>query len=687
MTTRKRRALIWVGSVFGIAAITLAIFIATLDQNKAKKYISAGVSKATGRQLSINGDLKLDLGWISRLSASEIQFQNAGWSKHPQMAEVGVFDVEIDLWQLVRHFRVVLPTVTISQPKVVLEKNAEGSANWEFRAASAVTEPVVPENRGNFPVIEKLIIKDGMLLFDDQESKTQIELKVTAEGAGFLEAPVKLKAEGTYQKLPLTLSLDGGSYQNLRSSKEPYPLQINFGAGKLKARIDGNLTEPLAMKGEDVTLDIQGDDMANLYPLIRLVFPSTPPYRLKGRLKHEGDVWSFSNFSGRVGDSDLSGNIRVDTAPKRPFMKADLVSNLLDFDDLAGFIGGKPGTAPGETASEEQKEQTAAEKNSDRIFPDQRYDLERLRAMDADVQLRAKKILAPKLPIDDLNAKLTLNDGVLSFAPATFGVANGRMEIYSTFDGSKRPSKVRIDARLRHLDLKRFLGDSSFAQKTLSPIGGRIVLSGTGESFRELMATASGNTFLAMSGGEISELLVRLAGLDVAHTLGVVVRGDKPIPVRCALLDLQAQNGQMAVQTLVFDTANSIISGEGNIDLRDEKVNIVVIPAPKDFSPLSLRSYIRVAGGFKDISVFPDPIKTGTDSLFKKIFNVLTMLVMIPIQPRDLGLAKDADCDALIASVQNQDPRGVVLKDVQKSGEPATSGNRESAQPRASQAR
>ena len=411
MTKRKRRALIWTGSIFGVfavLAIALLIFISTLDQNKAKKYISAAVHTATGRQLSINGDIHLDLGWVSRLSASEIQFQNVGWSKHPQMAEIGLFDLQIDLWQLVRHFRIVLPTVTISQPKVVLEKNAEGSANWEFRAAPAVTEPVVPENRSNFPVIEKVIIKDGTLLFDDQESKTQIELKVTAEGAGFLEAPVKLKAEGTYQKLPLTLSLDGGSYQNLRSSKDPYPLLINFGAGKLKARINGNLTEPLAMKGEDVTLDLQGDDMANLYPLIRLVFPSTPPYHLKGHLKHDGKVWSFSNFSGRVGDSDLSGNIRVDTAPKRPFMKADLVSNLLDFDDLAGFIGGKPGTAPGETASEEQKKQAAAEKDSDRIFPDQRYDLERLRAMDADVRLRAKKILAPKLPIDDLNATLKL---------------------------------------------------------------------------------------------------------------------------------------------------------------------------------------------------------------------------------------------------------------------------------------
>jgi uncharacterized protein involved in outer membrane biogenesis len=686
MTKRKRRALIWLFSAFGTIVIAAAIFISTLDQNKAKQYISVAVNSATGRQLSINGDLKLDLGWISRISAGQIQFENAQWSKHPQMVEVGLVDVQIDLWQLLSEFRVVLPAVTISQPRVILEKNAEGSANWEFRAAPAVTEPVAPEQRTQLPVIEKLIIKDGTLLFDDQETDNQLELKLTeAEAAGFLEEPVKLKAEGTYQKLPLTLSLDGGSYQNLRSSSQPYPLQINLGMGKVKAKIDGNLTDPLAMKGEDITLDIQGDDMANLFPLIRLVFPSTPPYRLKGHLKHEGEVWSFSNFSGRVGGSDLSGNIRVDTQPKRPVMKADLVSNLLDFKDLAGFIGGTPGTASDETASEDQPKRAAVEKESDRIFPDQRYDLERLGAMDADVRLRAKRILAPNLPIDNLNAKLSLDDGVLKFEPAAFGIANGRMEIYSTFDGSKHPSKVKIDARLKQLDLKRFLGNSAFAQKTIGPIGGRINISGTGESFRELMATASGNTFLVMSGGEISELLVRLAGLDVARTLGVLVRGDKPIPIRCALLDLQGENGQMGVQTLVFDTANSVVTGEGIIDLRDEKVNMVVIPDPKNFSPLSLRSFIRVTGGFKDVSVFPDPIKTGTESLFKKIFNVLTMLVLSPLQPRDLGLGKDVDCDALIASVQKQDPRGVVLKEVYKASGPKTvPGDREPAQQYAS---
>jgi len=667
MRKRKHRILIWVGGFFGLVVISAAIFVATMDWDTAKRYIAAGVSKATGRQFSINGDLQVDLGWISRVRASQIQFENAQWSKQPQMAEVGFVDVQVDLWQLLTKFRLILPNVTISQPKVFLETNAEGSPNWELGAESPVTEPVMAQKRTEVPVIEKLVIKDGSLLFTNQETNTRIDLKLSqGEAAGFLDEPVKLKVEGIYQNLPLTLSLDGGSYQNLKNTTEHYPLRIDLSIGKLKAKIHGNLIEPLQLKGEDLVLDIQGDDMANLFPLIRLVFPSTPPYRLKGHLRHEGEAWSFSNFSGRVGGSDLTGTIRVDTAPKRPVMKADLVSSMLDFKDLAGFIGGKPGTKE-EKASEEQSERAGAEQESDRIFPDQPYDLERLKAMDADVRLRAKQILAPNLPIDDLNAKLSLNDGVLKFEPAAFGVADGRVEIYSTFDGSKRPSKVNIDARLRQLDLKRFL-KSTFAQKTIGPIGGRIALAGTGESFRDLMSTASGDTFFVMSGGEISELLVELMGLNVARALGVVVRGDKPIPIRCALVDLQGTDGQMGVQTLVFDTANSVVSGEGKIDLRDEKLDIVLTPVPKNFSPLSLRSFIRVNGNLNNISAFPDPIKTGTESLLAKIFNIFVMLGLSPLQPRDLGLGRDADCDALIAGIQKRDPRGIVLKDFNQTG-------------------
>src|SRR5437870_12421485 len=135
MTRRKHRVLMWAGIIFGTIAIAAVIFVATLDWNKAKPYIASGVSKATGRKLTIDGDLKVDLGWISRIRASQIRFEDASWSKHPEMAAVGLLDVQVDLWQLFK-WRFVLPSVTISQVKMFLEKNAEGSANWDFGGPS-----------------------------------------------------------------------------------------------------------------------------------------------------------------------------------------------------------------------------------------------------------------------------------------------------------------------------------------------------------------------------------------------------------------------------------------------------------------------------------------------------------------------------------------------------------------------
>ena len=91
MTKMKRRALIGVGSVFGVTILLiagLAIFLSTLDRDQVKKSLSAAVSAATGRELTISGDLDWDIGWTSKISASQILFQNASWSKQPHISEI-----------------------------------------------------------------------------------------------------------------------------------------------------------------------------------------------------------------------------------------------------------------------------------------------------------------------------------------------------------------------------------------------------------------------------------------------------------------------------------------------------------------------------------------------------------------------------------------------------------------------
>ena len=57
------------------------------------------------------------------------------------------------------------------------------------------------------------------------------------------------------------------------------------------------------------------------------------------------NVWHYDDFTGTFGDSDLAGDVSVDTGRERPFLRAKLLSRRLDFDDLAGFVGASPKAA------------------------------------------------------------------------------------------------------------------------------------------------------------------------------------------------------------------------------------------------------------------------------------------------------------------------------------------------------
>ena len=112
-----------------------------------------------------------------------------------------------------------------AEKKVVAVSTARLRAAYNKELAAALQKELGLANAHQVPKLEKITINDGSLLFVNREANTRMELNLAkAEAAGFLQEPVKLKASGTYQKLPMTLTLDGGSYENLKSSEEPYPL-------------------------------------------------------------------------------------------------------------------------------------------------------------------------------------------------------------------------------------------------------------------------------------------------------------------------------------------------------------------------------------------------------------------------------------------------------------------------------
>src|SRR4029453_2708188 len=123
-------------------------------------------------------------------------------------------------------------------------------------------------------------------------------------------------------------------------------------------------------------------DMSELFPLLGVPAPPTPPYSLKGHLERENKTWNFTKMQGRIGESDVSGEVKVDYGPKKPVLTANLLSNKLDFDDLAPLVGAPPDSK--ETASAEQKKVAAQLEQKDELFPDLPLNVNLLHVMDME---------------------------------------------------------------------------------------------------------------------------------------------------------------------------------------------------------------------------------------------------------------------------------------------------------------
>lgn len=589
-------------TALSVVALLLAILIALWDWNWFKGPVERQVQARTGRTFDIGGNLDVDLGWTPTISAERVRFGNAAWSRQPEMAYARRAELQVKLWPLLRG-QVLLPRIRLDEPRLRLETNpAGGPGNWVFGEAGP--------SRVQFRRVD---VERGFLQFLDRPQRTDIRIGVSSQHAQTRDdsAPVSIVGGGSWKGNAFDLRGSAASPLLLRDREVPYRIDVKASAGATRAHARGTLLDPLRLRGFDLQMRLSGRDMSDLYPLLGLAIPSTPPYVLDGQFSREGEIWHYRDFDGRIGDSDMHGDASVDTAGKRPYLRADLHSRRLDFDDLAGFVGGAPQSGAGETANAEQVAKAAGTGTRGRVLPDKPYELEKLRAMDADVRLRAARINAPSLPLDDMDAHLVLEGGQLRLDPLNFGVADGEIRSRIRMDARTDTIRTRADADLAGLNLGQLLPKVELAQNAIGKIGGKVSLEGSGNSVARMLGSSDGSVQVGMGRGRISNLLMEMAGIDLAEIIKFKLTGDKLIPVRCAFADFGVDDGLMTARALAFDTTDTILVGSGTVNLRDETLDLTIRPRPKDRSLLALRTPLRVDGSFRQPKIHPDLARVG----------------------------------------------------------------------------
>jgi uncharacterized protein involved in outer membrane biogenesis len=624
--TRTRKILAWtVGSLFLLLAV-LVLVIAFFDWNRIKPPLNAKVSEELHRPFAINGNLAViwqrepdEGGWRAwvpwpHVVAEDLSLGNPEWSKAPQMVSLKRVELRISPLALLAQ-RVRIPRIDVTEPNAALERLADGRANWTFQF-----DPKDPDAEPSSWVLDigAIGFDKGHVTLNDQSLKTRLDLlidplgkpipfsdivgdkaakKVEEKGAAPQSYAFAFKATGQYHGQALAGSGKIGGLLALQDASKPFPLQVQATIGDTRVELAGTLTDPLNLGALDLRMKLAGTSLSHLYPLTGVTLPDSPAYATDGHLTAQlrdpaGAKFQYQDFNGKIGDSDIHGNLTYLASQPRPKLTGALVSNQLLLSDLAPLIGAD--------SNAEQKARGGDSKQpADKVLPVEEFRTERWRDMDADVEFTGKRIVhSADLPFTDLYTHLVLDDGHLSLEPLRFGVAGGKLDAQVRLNGQTTPLEGRAKLTARNFKLKQLFPTFEPMKTSFGELNGDADIAGRGNSVAALLGSANGELKMLINDGAISRGLMEIAGLNVGNYLIGRIFGDKEVKINCAAADFGIKSGLATSRLFVFDTENAIVYIDGTANMASEQLDLIISPESKGLRLFSLRSPLYVQGKF-----------------------------------------------------------------------------------------
>ena len=357
-STRKK-VLIGVGGFVGLLIVILLVAPSFFDLNKYKPQLVGEVKKATGRDLVVEGPISLSLLPTPAVSVTGVKFLNLPGSKNPNMVEIKAVTVKPSVFALLGG-NIEVSSVTLVEPKIVLEVTAQGKPNWEFAPSVEEAKPAAAKPSSPKPLsLGQLNIENGTLIFSDSKAG----LSVVAEKANFsasvgsVDGPYSLAGSAAINGTPLKIDL---SVSAKGTNGHAADVALETGGGKLTFK--GTLSElgPNARVGGVASVQAESltGFISSLIALSGQPAPALPPL-LAGKFSFDGSIdASQTSFAAKdfklslAGDSG-SGSLSVVWKPAL-VVDGKVILPKLDLDRALAALSqpaapapapAKPGTA------------------------------------------------------------------------------------------------------------------------------------------------------------------------------------------------------------------------------------------------------------------------------------------------------------------------------------------------------
>ena len=419
-------------------------------------------------------------------------------------------------------------------------------------------------------------------------------------------------ARGTLRLGELALAWDADlpSADSLQRSGPWSFHAVARGAG-VSAMMEGALPGA-TLAGLSLRYEARTQDLAALGAAIRQPLPGLRGVEAEGRLTGLPDGWLRLDQLRLEAEQVAAGGelrLRPGTPPR---LEGRLEATRLDLDAIPPAApppsSPAPPSPPGPAVVPAPAPRPAAAR---RLIPALPLPLERLREAEGRLSLRLLGLRAGGIGWQGLEAEALLEGGALRLDPVRLDGPGGRLLLRAGADGAAVPPtlSLAVGTEGAGLDLAPLLaaaGQPALLEGRLEIAG---ELSGHGQTLRDWAASLDGPLGLAMVDGRLSgALLDRWGGLRRLLLPNLPEGGW--VPLRCLALGLRAREGVAEVPALLLDTPLGNVTGGGRIDLRDEQLDLRLVPRAR-IGGTSISAPVRLTGRLAAPQPRVDPEAAG----------------------------------------------------------------------------
>jgi len=583
------RSLKWIlGIVGGLILLTIIgvfILLSSYDFNNLKPMISKAAYNATGRELTIDSDINLDIGLSPSLVLSGIKFKNADWGSRKEMVKINQFEIKVALLPLIKG-NIEVKRFILKEPDILIETSKTGKSNLDFKATEQVPEkkdevPTAVQEEMELPslTVNELEIIDGTITYKDGstgKSETVSINKLTADIQG-LDDPVNFNLNGAYNNEPLNVS---GSLGNLKGVRDPdisWPVTLVIKAFDAVINVNGSIKNPVEQHGINLDFGLKVNKWNKLSKIAGQDILLKDSLSVSGQLNDRAkNVYEIKGLKIILGNNILGGSIGLDISKNIPNLDVVLSSKSIDL---------KPFLIQEEAKGKNSDKQDQASEKTTRIFPDDLMTFDVLKLVDGKFKIEINKVILPQIVINNLTLDSTMNKGNLAVNPLKANIGGGIVALNLNVVPGDNTSDISTTLEIQGLEIGEMLKEAGITDMVEGTMDVDVDLKGKGNSVASIMASMNGYTNIIMGQGKIKNKYIDLLGGDfskgIFRLLSPSTYKKQNTAIRCMVNRFDITDGIADATAFVFDTNMMSVTGEGDIDLSTEKLNISLNPSAK----------------------------------------------------------------------------------------------------------